>query len=291
MSPPRATCCVRSGSRRAGETDTSRSRSTPTSPTTRTRSTRRRKRLHEAIERAEPAREDPGDQARRRPRSRTRSPPAARSTSRSSSRSSATPPSRAPTSTGSTRFRADGGDVATLHSVASFFVSRVDTRDRPQARRPRRARRAAREARDREREARLRALPGALLPRRRALGRAVGGRRTPAALPVGLDLDQEPRLPGRALRRGADRPRDGEHDARGNPARLPGPRPRRADARARARGGASAARAAGRGRRRLRRRRRDARGRGDREVHRRLLRAARRAGGKAADARRQPGRR
>ena len=28
---------------------------------------------------------------------------------------------------GLTRFRADGGDVATLHSVASFFVSRVDT--------------------------------------------------------------------------------------------------------------------------------------------------------------------
>jgi transaldolase len=28
---------------------------------------------------------------------------------------------------GLTRFRADGGDVATMHSVASFFVSRVDT--------------------------------------------------------------------------------------------------------------------------------------------------------------------
>jgi transaldolase len=28
---------------------------------------------------------------------------------------------------GLTRFRADGGDVATIHSVASFFVSRVDT--------------------------------------------------------------------------------------------------------------------------------------------------------------------
>jgi transaldolase len=28
---------------------------------------------------------------------------------------------------GLTRFRADGGDVSTLHSVASFFVSRVDT--------------------------------------------------------------------------------------------------------------------------------------------------------------------
>ena len=28
---------------------------------------------------------------------------------------------------GLTRFRAAGGDVATVHSVASFFVSRVDT--------------------------------------------------------------------------------------------------------------------------------------------------------------------
>ena len=47
---------------------------------------------------------------------------------------------------------------------------------------------------------------------------ARAGRRSPrqgatAALPVGVDLDEEPGLPRRALRRGADRAGHGEHDA------------------------------------------------------------------------------
>ena len=164
------------------------------------------------------------------------------------------------------RFRAGGGDVAAVRSVASFFVSRLDSEtDRrldelgaPQKLKGKLGIANARLAYERYRQ--LFSLDG------RAVGRAGGGRRTPAALPLGIDLDQEPGLSGRALRRGADRPRHREHDARGDAARLPGPRPRRADARARTRRGAPAAREAGCGRRRLRRRRRDARGRGDREV-------------------------
>ena len=41
---------------------------------------------------------------------------------------------------------------------------------------------------------------------------------------MGLDLDQEPGLPGHAVRRGADRPRHRQHDARGDDHGLPGPR-------------------------------------------------------------------
>ena len=114
------------GADAAGATATSRSRSTPTSPTTRPPSTRR----PSGCTSRSLARTSSSRSRRPRPasrRSRTRSPPAARSTSRSSSRSSATSPSRAPTSTGSTRFRADGRRRRDVHSVASFFVSRVDS--------------------------------------------------------------------------------------------------------------------------------------------------------------------
>ena len=88
--------------------------------------------------------------------------------------------------------------------------------------------RAARQARDREREARVRALP-ARVRQRPALGVPRGQGRDAAALPVGVDLDEEPRLPRRDLRRGAHRPRHREHDAGGDDPRLPGSRrgPRR----------------------------------------------------------------
>ena len=49
-----------------------------------------------------------------------------------------------------------------------------------------------------------------------------------AALPVGVDVDQEPRLPRRALRRGADRPRHRQHDAARDRRGVPGPRRGRA---------------------------------------------------------------
>ena len=67
------------------------------------------------------------------------------------------------------RLVASGGDPAKVHSVASFFVSRVDTEadKRLEAIGERRAR-SARQARDREREARVRALSRGV--RRPALG-------------------------------------------------------------------------------------------------------------------------
>ena len=65
--------------------------------------------------------------------------------------------------------------------------------------------RAARQARDREREARVRALPAGVL--RSALGVPRRQGREPAALPLGLDVDEEPGVPRRHVRRGADRAR------------------------------------------------------------------------------------
>ena len=97
-------------------------------------------------------------------------------------------------------------------------------RDGSAAGRARRPRRPQGQARDREREARLPALPGDL--RRRALGVPRLEGRDAAALPLGLDLDEEPGLPRRHVRRGADRPDDREHDARGDDRGLPGSRAR-----------------------------------------------------------------
>ena len=48
---------------------------------------------------------------------------------------------------------------------------------------------------------------------RRALGVPRRQGRDDAALPVGVDLDEEPRVPRRDVRRGADRPGDRQHDA------------------------------------------------------------------------------
>ena len=106
-----------------------------------------------------------------------------------------------------------GGDPSTVTSVASFFVSRVDT----------------------EADKRLDAIGGTRELRgklaianaklayehyQRLLGRALaaarGAGRAPAALPVGVHLDEEPRVPRHDLRRGADRARDRQHDAAGD---------------------------------------------------------------------------
>ena len=131
----------------------------------------------------------------------------------------------------------EGMAVDRVASVASFFVSRIDTLvDRGSTR-------SARAAAPTDR-ARLEALKGkvaianAKLAYRHlpdfSLARAGArspGRRRAAAAALGLDLDQEPGLPRRALRRRADRPRHGQHDAARDHGRLPRPRRGSRDAR------------------------------------------------------------
>ncbi len=121
------------------------------------------------------------------------------------------------------RLVAGGGDPTNVASVASFFVSRVDTEaDRRldeiggQATRlqGKLAIANAKLAYRHWQEAFSR--PALGVPRRQ-------GREVPA-LPLGLDVDEEPRVPRRDVRRGADRARDREHDAGRDDRRLPGSR-------------------------------------------------------------------
>ena len=114
-----------------------------------------------------------------------------------------------------------GGDPGSVLSVASFFVSRVDTEadrrlDEVGTARP------EGQARGREREARLPSLAGGVLGR--PVGGARVGRRAAAALPLGLDLHEEPGLPRRPLRRGARRARRRQHHAARDGSCVPGPR-------------------------------------------------------------------
>ena len=254
----RATSCAPSGSRPAASTAGSRWRSTRRSPTTASAPSSRLS--------ASTRRSDATTSTSRFPprssvsaRSRTASQRASRSTSRSSSRSQRYREVAEAYVRGLERLVAAGGDPSRVPSVASFFVSRVDSRGR-QAAGGYRAAGPAGQARDREREARLPALPRDV--RGRALGLPGGKGRASAALPVGVHLDQEPRLPRRALRRGADRAGYRQHDADRDGARLPGSRrDPRGDVTGRHRRGEAAARRSGGGGRRLRRRGRDARGR------------------------------
>ena len=81
---------------------------------------------------------------------------------------------------------------------------------------------AAGQARDRERQARLSSTTS-----RRSPGRAGSSSRARArasSVPVGVDVDEEPGVPRRHLRRGADRPRDREHDAARDDRGVPGSR-------------------------------------------------------------------
>ena len=129
--------------------------------------------------------------------------------------------------------RRRGGDRRRVASVASFFVSRIDTRGRraargEAARRPRgadKARLAAllRQGRHRQRQARLPALQEDL--RRPALeALAAKGAQTQRVLWASTGT-KNPQLPRRALRRGADRPRHRQHRAARDARRLPRPRP------------------------------------------------------------------
>ena len=98
---------------------------------------------------------------------------------------------------------ARGGDPAPVASVASFFVSRIDTSidaalearlsKAADARDAAAAPVARRQGCDREREARLRAIPGAV--QRPALARPGRARRADAAAPVGQHGDEERQLP------------------------------------------------------------------------------------------------
>ncbi len=122
------------------------------------------------------------------------------------------------------RLVASGGDPSKVHSVASFFVSRVDTEADKRleaigskdalALRGRLAIANAKLAYEHYRQAVL----------RRALEVPREQGRMAAALPVGLDLDQESGIPRRHVRRGADRPRHREHHAAGDDQRVPGSR-------------------------------------------------------------------
>ena len=102
------------------------------------------------------------------------------------------------------RLVAGGGDPSKVASVASFFVSRVDTEadKRLEARRQHGAAGQARRSR-------TRSSPTSTSSRRspgRAGSTSTGKGAREAALPLGLDLDEEPGVPRRDVRRGADRP-------------------------------------------------------------------------------------
>ena len=94
------------------------------------------------------------------------------------------------------RLAAVGGDLGRVHSVASFFVSRVDSETRPSSR-DYRPRRSPRSPRDRQRQARVPAIPAAVL--RHALAGARGAQCNQAALPLGVDFDEGSPLPRHAL--------------------------------------------------------------------------------------------
>ena len=177
-------------------------------------------RFSKEVDRAEPLRQDPGHRARprgdrglhRQGRPDQRHPDLlARALRRR--RRGLPPRPRAP---GRWRWRpAQGAVRRELLRLARRHRGR-------QAARGGRPHRPAGKARDREREARLPALPRRV--RRRPLGLPRRQGRAAAALPVGVDLGEEPRLPRRDLRRGADRPGHRQHDAARDGAGVPGSR-------------------------------------------------------------------
>ena len=89
--------------------------------------------------------------------------------------------------------KANGHDISQIHSVASFFVSRVDTEidKRLQAIDSPEAESLQRPSRDRERPPRIPGLPADL--RRRPVGGAAGRGRQPAAPALGVHRRQRPR--------------------------------------------------------------------------------------------------
>ena len=131
--------------------------------------------------------------------------------------------------------RADGGRAArAIASVASFFLSRIDTKVDAQLPRTRRCAAASRSpAPASPTSATWPSSPG-------PSGSASSAWAPAPAAAVGEHRHQEPRLLRRALRLRADRPRRGQHDARADAARVR--RPRRGRAHARRRPGEAAER-------------------------------------------------
>ncbi len=146
---------------------------------------------------------------------------------------------------------AAGKEIDQLHSVASFFVSRVDTEvdkrlDAAMKADPKRSttlKPLGRPRGDRERQARLRALSGA--DRNAAVEGARRARRDGAAAAVGEHEHEESGLPRRDVRGRADRAGHREHDAAADDRSLSRPRRRQADGRHPCRGGAAHDRYAG----------------------------------------------
>ena len=266
-------CCARVGDDRTASTATSRSRSTRRSPTTREAPSSRRSRLHERIDRPNLLREDPGDEpglpaiedciARGKSINMTLifSLRALRGGRRGV-------PARARAARRGRRRPVEGR----VGRVVLRLARRHRGRQAARAARQRPSCRAS--SRSRTRSSRTstscEAFSGAALgvPRREG--------RDEAALPLGVDVDEEPGLPRRDVRRGADRARHGQHDAGRDDRGVPGPRRGRGDT---VLEGVDEAQRllerAARGRRRLRRRRRHARGGGRAEVRRLVRRAAR----------------
>ena len=127
---------------------------------------------------------------------------------------------------------ARGGDLKQVASVASFFISRIDTAidmliaARLQAgtrcERGKRAARLDRKGRDCQRQADLPAVSGAL--QRAPLAGPGWPRRPNTAAALGQHGDQESRLPRCGLHRGADRARYRQHDASCDLRRVSRPR-------------------------------------------------------------------
>ena len=181
-----------------------------------------------------------------------------------------------------TRRHADGRPLD-RHSVASFFVSRVDTEvDKRLAALG--SEELAGQGRPRQRPRRL---PGVQARLRRRGVRRAARRRLPRPAPaLGLDRREEPGLPGDAVRRRPRRPRHGEHDAAADAAgrgrAVRGGGPDRRD-----RPGHGPRRAARRGHR-PRRRHRQAAARRHRGLRRADEQAARRHRGQARGDRHRP---
>ena len=119
------------------------------------------------------------------------------------------------------KYVAKGGDPSHVASVATFFVSRIDTAVDKQldekiakANDPsekERLRCAERQGRDRQCQTRLSGLQAPVF--RRALGQARGQRRKAAAAAMGFHRHQEQRLQRCSLCRGTDRPQHHQHRA------------------------------------------------------------------------------